>query len=89
MILETVRPGVGGDADSGLGGGTNGGGGGDGQERDRDGLNMWEDNVANVILGTEINAPLAYDPVLELHHPIIFTIGGHGRRFDIYIYIYI
>ena len=37
----------------------------------------FEDTVANVILGTEPNAPLAYAPVLELHHPIMSMLGGH------------
>ena len=43
-------------------------GGGDG---DRDGLNWWNDNVANIILVMEVNAPLAYDTGLELRHPIM------------------
>ena len=35
------------------------GGGGD-----RDILSQWEYNVANTTLGTDTNAPLAYDPGL-------------------------
>ena len=39
-----------------------GGGGEDGRDRNGDGLNRWEDNVANVILGTEPNVSLASAP---------------------------
>ena len=51
-VVVSGQFGPGGDADGDLGGGTNGGVGGDGQDRDRDELNRWEGNVANVILGT-------------------------------------
>ena len=34
--------------------------------------------MANVILGTDPNAPLAYAPILELHHPIVSMLGGNG-----------
>ena len=74
------RPGYGGDTDGGSGGGTGGGAGGDVQDGDRDRLNWWEDNVANLILGTEPNTSLVYDPGLELHHPIMSTLDGHGGR---------
>ena len=40
-------------------------------------LVRWEYIVANVILGTEPNAPLAYAKGLELHHPIMSMIEGH------------
>ena len=50
--------------DSGLAGGMDIGGGGDGQEIYRDRLSRWEDNVSHIILGTETNAPLSYDPGL-------------------------
>ena len=43
---------------------------------------MWEDNVANVTLDVEPNAPLAYDLLLELHHPIVSTLGKHIGRLD-------
>ena len=48
-----------------------------------DGLLFWDDNVANVILGTEPNDNLAYAPGLELHHPIVSMIGGHGEPLEI------
>ena len=38
-----------------------------------------EDTVANVIFGTEHNAPLAYAPGLELHNPIMSMLGGALR----------
>ena len=50
-------------------------GGTDGQDRDGDVLSWWEDNVENITLRTEHNAPLAYDLVLEHHHPIMSTLG--------------
>ena len=74
-MVVAGRIGIGGDADGGSGGGTDGGWRGDGQDGYGDGLNWWEDNVADVILGTEHNAPLAYAPVLELQHPIMIMIG--------------
>ena len=37
----------------------------------------------------EPNAPLAYAPGTELHWPIMSTLGGHGDRLEINIYIYI
>ena len=43
----------------------------------RDRINRWEDNAANVILGTEPNAPLAYATGLDTHHLIMSTLGGH------------
>ena len=55
-----------------------GGEGGAGQDGYRDGLNRWEDNAANLILGMVPNVPLAYTPGLELHHQIISTLGGYG-----------
>ena len=30
----------------------------------------------------ETNALLAYDPGIELHYPIISTLGGHGGQLD-------
>ena len=38
-------------------------------------ISWWEDNVANITLGTETHAPLDYDPGLEHHLPIISMIG--------------
>ena len=58
--LGSGRDGCGGDANGGLGGRTERGAGGDGRDGDGDGqLIRWEYTVANVILGTEPNAPLA------------------------------
>ena len=37
----------------------------------------WYYTVANITLGTDPNAPLAYDMGLELHHPILSTSGAH------------
>ena len=74
------RFGFGGDAYGGSGGVTDRGGGGDKRDGDGDGqLIKWEDTIENITLGVEPNAPLAYTPVLELHHPIMSTIGAHGR----------
>ena len=71
-MVGTGRGGYGRDADGGSGGRTDGGGGGN--IRDRDGLNWWEDNIANITLGTEPNDPLAYAPVLQHNHPAISTL---------------
>ena len=76
--MGTGKTGFGGDVDSGLGGVTDGGGGGYRRDRYEEKLNWWEDNVAHVTLGTETNAPLIYDPVLELHHTIMSKIGDTG-----------
>ena len=43
---------IGRDVDGGLGGGSDIGGGGYGRGDDGDKINMWEDTVAKVILGT-------------------------------------
>ena len=42
-----------------------------------------ENNVANITLGTEHNAPLTYALGLEHHHPIMSTLGYPGGRLDI------
>ena len=60
----------------------NGGGGVYGQDRDRYVLNKWEDNVANINLGTEHNEPLDYAPGLGHHHPIISTLGDPGSQLE-------
>ena len=87
LVVGSGRLGIGRDADGGLRGETGGGGEGEGRDGDRDRqLIRWEDTVANVILGMEPNAPLAYATGLELHHPIMSMLGGHGGRLDIYIY---
>ena len=78
-----------GDEDISSGCGTDEGRVGYGKDRDGDGLNWWEDIVANVILGTEPNVPLAYVPGLQLRHPIISMLGGYGCQLEIereYIY---
>ena len=89
VVVGTVRIGIGGDADGGLGGGTDRGGGRYGWENDGDRINTWEYTVANLILGTENNYPLAYSTGLELYHPIITMLRGHGGRLEKDIYIYI
>ena len=50
--------------DGGLGGRMDRGLGGGGRDRYGDRFNQWEDNVANIILGTETNSPLAYALIL-------------------------
>ena len=82
-VVVTGRGRCGRDVDDGSGGGTYGGRGGYRQDRDGDGLNQWEYNVANITLGTEPNAPLAYAPVLKHHHPIMNTLGDPGGRLKI------
>ena len=57
-------------------------GGVEGRYRNGDVLNRWEDTLANTILGTQPNYPLAYAPVLEFHHPIMSTIGYPGGRLE-------
>ena len=44
-----------------------------------------EDTVENLILGTYPNDPLASDPGLELHQPIMSMLGGNGGRLERYI----
>ena len=41
-----------------------------------------EDTVANITLWTEPNSPLSYDPVLELRHPVMSTLGVHGGQLE-------
>ena len=72
--MDEGRGGCGWDADGGLGGGSGRNGDGDGR------IIRWEYTVANVILGTEPDVPLAYAPGLELHHLIMSILGGHGGR---------
>ena len=45
-------------------------------------MSWWDDNVANLTLGTEPNVPLAYAPGLEHHHPIMITLGDPGGRLE-------
>ena len=63
-------------------GGTDVGVGGYGWGGNGDGLNWWEDTVAKIILGTEPNASLASDPILELHNPIMSMLGCNGVRLE-------
>ena len=65
---------------SGSGGGTDIEGGGDRRDGDGDGyiISWWEDNIANITLGTETNSPLVYARVLEHHHPNMSTLGEPG-----------
>ena len=79
-VVETERLGLGRYSVGVLGCRMGGGGGGGGeQEFDGDGLNMWVDNVANIILGIDTNAPLAYALVSEIQHPIVseFPLAVH------------
>ena len=80
VVVVTGQIGLGQDVDGGLGGITDRGRGRDIYDGDKYGINRWEDNVANVILVTEHNAPLAYAPGLELHHLIMSNLGRHGGR---------
>ena len=79
-VAGAVRIGCGGDANSGSGGGTDVEVGGDAQNENGDGygLSWWENNIENVTLGMEPNAPLVYAPVLEHHSPYISTLGYPG-----------
>ena len=63
-------------ADGVSGGVTDRGGGEDG--RYRDGFHWWEDNIAQITLGADPNAPIAYAPVLEIHHPIMSMLLDPG-----------
>ena len=63
-VVGSGRTRFGRDADGGLGGGKGGGVGGDKRDRDVDKLSQWEDNISNINLGLDPNAPLAYAPVL-------------------------
>ena len=38
--------------------------------------------VTHVTLVIYLNAPLSYDTLLELHHPIMSNLGGHGGRLE-------
>ena len=52
------------------------------QDGDKDGLSRWEDNLAHATLGMDPNDPLAYAPGLELHQPIMSTIGETRGRLE-------
>ena len=67
-----------------MGGRTDGGGGGDGWNGNGERLNMWEDNIANITLGREPNAPLTYTPGLEQHNPIMSMLWEAGSRLERY-----
>ena len=78
LYLERMRT-----VHSVLGDGMGRGGRGDRGGVDRDGrLIIVDHSVANVILVTEPNDLLAYDPGLELHHPIMTTLGGNEGRLE-------
>ena len=81
-VLVTGRGRCGGDTDGRSGGGTDGGGGRYGRGRDRERISLWGDNLANLNLGTEPNAPLYYAPVLEHHHQIMSTLGEPRGRLE-------
>ena len=70
---------------SSWGGGTDKGGLVCGQGGDGYILSWWEDNLKNVTLGTEPNAPIAYDMVLEHHHLIMSTLEEPGCQLEIEI----
>ena len=79
------RCGCGGGVDGGSGDITDGGGGGDGWDSNKDRrIIRWAYTVVNVILGTEHNVPLASTPGLELYHPIMSMLGGHGGQLERY-----
>ena len=82
MVVVAGRIRCGGGTDGGLGCLMDVGVGGYGRDRDRDVLRRWEDNLAHVTLGTEPNAPLAYAPVLENHHPVVIILGDPGGRLE-------
>ena len=63
-VVVIGQVGFGGDADGGLVGRAFGGAGGDRRYENGDILSWWEDNVANVTIGTEPNDTLAYAPGL-------------------------
>ena len=81
-VVVTERIGLGQDVDGGSGGGTDGGGGGYGPYSERDGINRWEDTVANVILRKDPNAPLDSALVLEIQHPNMKILGRYGGRLN-------
>ena len=81
-VVGSVRIGCGGDANGGLVCRMDGEGVGDGRDGDRDVLSLWEDNVANVTLGTDPNSPFAYAPGLEHHHPNTSSLGDPGGRLN-------
>ena len=58
------------------------GGRGYGWDGDGNGINMWEDTVAKLILGTEPNATLASAPGLELHQPTMSMLIGNVGWLD-------
>ena len=74
-VVVIGQGGFGRDAYGGLGGGTDGGGGVYIWDGERYRLSQWEDNVANITLDKETNAPLAYATGLEHHHPIMSMLG--------------
>ena len=82
-VVNSGRGGYGRDVDGELGGRMEGGGGGDRRDGDRDRLNRWKDNIANITLGTEPNAPLLYAPGLKYHHPIMSRLGYTGGQLEI------
>ena len=56
------------------------GGGGDGRDRYGYILSWWGNNLANLILGTETNYPLAYATGLKHHQPNMRSLGEHRGR---------
>ena len=61
---------------------TEGGGGLYICDRGGDILSQWEDNMANITLGTETNSYLEYAPVLKHHHPISSILGEFGGQLE-------
>ena len=92
LVVGSWQTGFVGDADGGLGGGTDRGGWWERRDNDSnvDELSWWEDNVSHLTVGTDpnTNTPLAYAPVLALHHLITIMLGEHGSRLDRYKDIY-
>ena len=81
-VVVTEHDGFGREEDNWSGGGIDGSIGvyiwdGDGER-----ISWREDNVANINLGTETNAPLEYAPGLEHRHPIISMLGELEGQLD-------
>ena len=74
-VVVTEQGGCGREEDNWSGGRTDGSIGVYIWDGDGDIISWWEDNVANITLGTETNAPIDYAPGLEHHHTIISMLG--------------
>ena len=75
-VVGSGRLGIGEDAGGSSGGYKDGGGGVYGWGGDGYRLHMWEDTLANTILGMEPNDTIDCDPRLELKHLLMSMLGG-------------